>query len=92
MRNGEPKSDDGRRRNTATRALATERGDRLGVREEERGLLPDFVISSSMSSGVGGPLRVLIAHAGVDVVEQAVGAVVEHLALLPLLHLVDERA
>ena len=63
-----------------------------GCARKNDGSFHTLAISSSRSSGVGAPLRVLMRMRRRGVGEQAVVLVVDELALLALLHLLDEEA
>ena len=78
------------RRDAAAGGLAAERGDRLGVREEERGLLPHLrdegvEVVRGRRAGAGRD-----AHRRRGAREEAVVGVVDELALLALFHHLDE--
>ena len=83
---------DGRRRHAAAGALAAERGDGARMRQEERRLLPDLGDELVEVVGRGRALARLDALRVDDVVQQAVVRVVDELALLALLDLLDESA
>ena len=63
-----------------------------GCARKKAGSFQTLVISSSRSSGVGAPVRVLMRCCVATLAEQAVVRVVDQLALLPLLDRLDRQA
>src|SRR6187402_2903229 len=76
---------------TALGAFTPKRCDGTGMGQEERRLLPNFGNELVEIVGGGGTLARLDPHAVIDVVEQAIVAVVDELVFLLLFELLDRQ-